>query len=623
MKSNSKILVLVLFCYFIFLQNKIFSDEIVFDTLELNIINKGNIINAGPGSAYSKNDNITINAQSFRYDKTSSILNATNGFATLTKKKIKIKADKFIYYKKLSTFKALGNVEINDLTNNITIRTDDAIYEKEKKMIKSSVKSTFVDSLGNSFITEDFSYSLSDSLMKISNAKIINIENNIFYIEKAYVNLLTNKLIGKDVSIDFNNDFNKDSKPRLKGKTISSHEGKTIIKKGIFTTCKKNDDCPPWQFLAKEITHDKKKKTINYENAWLKIYDTPVFYFPKFFHPDPTVKRQSGFLMPSFIGSNLTGSAFALPYFHLISNNKDLTFSPRFYSTNKILTQAEYRVINAKSKYTIDTSLLNESGLASKNHFFSNSFKEINFKNFNNATLSLQLQHVSSDTYLKKYKLESPLLNSDASTLTSSVSFSGFRDDLSIETEFVAYENLTKLNDSDKYEYIYPSYNIRKDLGTDLQKIGNFNLNSSGYVKNYNTNIFEKVMINDFLFSSYLNFTDNGLKNNYNILIKNINTDSKNSEKYKEKLDTKIAALIEYNASLPLEKKTDNYTNLIKPVISARYSPNNSKDTKDNNRRIDVNNIFDLNRIGSNESVEGGGSLTGMSSWQKLQMYLK
>ena len=143
---------------------------------------------------YSKNDNITINAQSFRYDKTSSILNATNGFATLTKKKIKIKADKFIYYKKLSTFKALGNVEINDLTNNITIRTDDAIYEKEKKMIKSSVKSTFVDSLGNSFITEDFSYSLSDSLMKISNAKIINIENNIFYIEKAYVNLLTNKL---------------------------------------------------------------------------------------------------------------------------------------------------------------------------------------------------------------------------------------------------------------------------------------------------------------------------------------------------------------------------------------------------------------------------------------------
>ena len=28
-----------------------------------------------------------------------------------------------------------------------------------------------------------------------------------------------------------------------------------------------------------------------------------LLYFPKFFHPDPTVKRQSGFLTPSFNNS--------------------------------------------------------------------------------------------------------------------------------------------------------------------------------------------------------------------------------------------------------------------------------------------------------------------------------
>ena len=50
---------------------------------------------------------------------------------------------------------------------------------------------------------------------------------------------------------------------------------------------------------AEEIVHDKNKKIINYKNAWLEIYDKPVIYFPKFFHPDPTVKRQSGFLIPS------------------------------------------------------------------------------------------------------------------------------------------------------------------------------------------------------------------------------------------------------------------------------------------------------------------------------------
>ena len=53
---------------------------------------------------------------------------------------------------------------------------------------------------------------------------------------------------------------------------------------------------------AEEIEHDK-KKIINYKNAWLKIYDVPTIYFPKFSHPDPTVKRKSGFLSPKFSNS--------------------------------------------------------------------------------------------------------------------------------------------------------------------------------------------------------------------------------------------------------------------------------------------------------------------------------
>ena len=51
--------------------------------------------------------------------------------------------------------------------------------------------------------------------------------------------------------------------------------------------------------ISRKIRHNKSKKIIDYQNVWLKIYDIPVVYFPKFFHPDPTVKRQSGFLIPS------------------------------------------------------------------------------------------------------------------------------------------------------------------------------------------------------------------------------------------------------------------------------------------------------------------------------------
>ena len=172
------------------------------------------------------------------------------------------------------------------------------------------------------------------------------------------------------------------------------------------------------------------------------------------------------------------------------------------------------------------------------------------------------------------------------------------------------YEKLSDVSDGDKYEYIYPSYNIKKELYTDMLKSGNFDLNSSGYIKNYNTNVFEKVLINDFLYSSYPKFTNNGLKNSYNILFKNINTDSKNSKKYKESLDTKVATLVEYNSSYPLEKKTDSYTNTIKPMISARYSPNKSKNEEMMIKELIQIIVFSLNRLGLNDSVEGGGSLS-------------
>ena len=112
----------------------------------------------------------------------------------------------------------------------------------------------------------------------------------------------------------------------------SNHEGGiTTINKAVFTSCSKGDECPPWKLEANTITHDKNKKQIIYDSSILKVYDVPVFYFPKFFHPDPTVERQSGFLTPKLNNSNILGSSIGVPYFHVISENKDYTFSPTIF----------------------------------------------------------------------------------------------------------------------------------------------------------------------------------------------------------------------------------------------------------------------------------------------------
>ena len=88
---------------------------------------------------------------------------------------------------------------------------------------------------------------------------------------------------------------------------------------------------------AKKISHDRLKKTIYYEHATLKFYNIPIFYFPIFFHPDPTVKRQSGFLAPFFTNSTSLGMGFAQPYYWAINKDKDLTFTPKIYARENIL----------------------------------------------------------------------------------------------------------------------------------------------------------------------------------------------------------------------------------------------------------------------------------------------
>ena len=82
-------------------------------------------------------------------------------------------------------------------------------------------------------------------------------------------------------------------------------------------------------------------------------------YFPKFFHPGPSVKRQSGFLIPHINNSNILGSSFNIPYFKVISEDKDYTVIPTFFSNNSMMIQNEYRQENKDSSLIADFGLVN------------------------------------------------------------------------------------------------------------------------------------------------------------------------------------------------------------------------------------------------------------------------
>ena len=67
------------------------------------------------------------------------------------------------------------------------------------------------------------------------------------------------------------------------------------------------------------------KKTIYYDNVVIKVYDIPILFLPNLAHPDPTVKRRSGFLSHLFQIQKNLGASLAIPYFLAIDKDKDLT----------------------------------------------------------------------------------------------------------------------------------------------------------------------------------------------------------------------------------------------------------------------------------------------------------
>jgi LPS-assembly protein len=66
-------------------------------------------------------------------------------------------------------------------------------------------------------------------------------------------------------------------------------------------------------------------------------------YLPYFSAPDPTVKRKSGFLTPSYSTNSTYGFGIETPYYWAIAPDYDATFNPRFTTQQGVLFQGEFR----------------------------------------------------------------------------------------------------------------------------------------------------------------------------------------------------------------------------------------------------------------------------------------
>ena len=615
--------------FFIFLNLSISSivtanEEFVFNITELEVKDNGNIIIGLKRGEINTNNNLIIIA------------------------------DKFIYEKKKNKLTATGNIKINDLVNNITLFSNKVVYKKNeneilsegpteayidskyelfttdiyylrnKNELKSSQSTTIIDKDSNIYNFNKFNFLIFDELLKAENIEILmkSNSNNEDYdklkFANGFFNFKNRSFNAKDTRIDLKKNIfnNSENDPRLLGVSSSKKGEITTINNGIFTSCKISDNCTPWSLKSKKIQHDADKKQIIYEHAVLNIYDYPVFYFPKFFHPDPSVKRQQGFLQPSFNSSQILGSSIKLPYFFPVSDNKDFTIKPTFFNNDMLMIQNEYRQKNENSYWETDFAITkgykSKTDYKKKNlsHFFSKFEVNLNLDNFYVSSLNFNLERVSNDTYLKIFDQninDTSLKPSTPDNLISELNINLANDFYSIKSGIIMNENLQELN-NDRYQFVLPYYELNtKNFNSEN---GYLQFSSLGSSTLQNTNNIKSLIVNDLKFYSNDIISNYGIKNNLNYIVKNINTLGKQDDVYKSSPQVELMSLFEYRASLPLVRDSYTHTNLLIPEISFRFNPTDMKNYTNEDRTVDINNLFEMNRLGFNDSLEAGKSLT-------------
>ena len=597
--------------------------------------NKERIFTKGNSRAISEKN--TITASNLEYDKIQNIFKAeTNAEIKDFEKDTTINADKITYLKNDEKIFTEGETEAF-IEKKYIFNSKNVSYYRNLNNLSSEKKSSVEDDNGNIYNLDNFSYNTENKILKgekvIVLAKVDKDKTDKYYFSEGFFDFKNQSHIAKETKIKTHKsvfgDENHD--PRLYGSSSYSDEFKTIVNNGIFTSCKINDNCPPWSITAEKITHDKKKQDMIYKNAILKIYDFPVLYYPKFFHPDPSVKRRSGFLKPQFNNSETLGSSLYIPYFKTLGDDMDLTFKPTFFEKlksfkkEKYLLQTEVRKKYKNSSVIADFGFLrdykprNENNYKNVNHLFVNFTGDFGLSNHILSRYESKIERVNNSTYLKVFQNvfpEDSVMTSDQSTLNSNLKFYFDKESQNFDTGIEIYESLGTTKSSDKYQYTLPYYNFTKNLDSDSNFLDNFiggslSFSSSGTNTLTNTNNLKTLISNNINYTSMDFISSLGFKNNFYLYFQNLNSIAKNDEVYSSSAQIDGMSILKIDSVFPLSKSKEMSSETLTPKISFRVNPgNNMSNFSDLSSNITANNVFDINRLGLSNDFEAGKSLT-------------
>lgn len=525
-----------------------------------------------------------IKAEKVRFiEQKNSIIASGNAEASNNNKKIY--ADKITYKKKEGILLANGNVKLVDNKNTIT--AEYVKYNIKTKEVDAKKNVALIDLKGNKLLASQLKYNLNTEIGEAYNIK--STMNDGSYAEAIKGN------------------FNKK-------KNLYS------LKKTNYTTCKekynlKGKLCPSWILSSKELIHDKKNKKVKHKNVFLKVKNIPILYSPYISHPDPTVKRQSGFLPPMIKTISNIGRTIKTPYFHVISKDKDITIMPILYTNENSIMNMSYRQAFKNGNLIIESSFsegyknLNKKGRTqgSRNYLFAEyDGKSNNFFSKKN-NLTFKLQRVSQENYLRVNKLNTQLFREDIRNLENSLRLQAYDQNKRFDYKIGIFENLDKY-DSSKYTYYLPDgvfslHNKHKDL---------FKINFNSYTqgKKFDKNQKQLKLKNNInLDSTQFILKQYGLSSVLKLSMFNKNIYNDNVAGINNNLNINNNFALAADLQLPLAKVKKNSYQIFTPRLFLKHTTGSMQNAQDQDKILEFADLFSMNRTNNTDTIETGTSL--------------
>lgn len=248
--------------------------------------------------------------------------------------------------------------EIGDLGQSVPadsqmlLEADTLVYDNDRNTV-TAVGGVQIDYGGNRLVAQRVAYDRNTSrLVASGNVEIIDADGMKIYSDEI------------DITDDFANGFVNALRVEAADKTYFAAESAdrrggilTTFNNGVYTACEpceaKSDKAPTWRIKAKKIIWDGKQKTVRFEQSRFEFFGFPIAYLPAFEIADPTVKRKSGFLLPSIKSRSEFGFGVSVPYYLALSPIYDLTLTGTGFTKQGFLGEAEWRQKFNNGEYSL------------------------------------------------------------------------------------------------------------------------------------------------------------------------------------------------------------------------------------------------------------------------------